>query len=1417
MDVAKELRPPGRVGVAIGRAGEMELQPLEQQQEGAEQIWDAGSPEGGLSSSEDGGGSSSPSWWDETSGLSSNGGGGEDFASLSYQDDGSDYGSDTFPMGADGEPQFEPPPVAADGDASGLAAAPAAAAPAAAAPAAAAPAATRKRPRGGGADAAAMDPLPLPPHEGTSHQAGGYTWCGLVPSSLGDMSYARCAQIPVPFEIAAHLLSYADALVSGPRPQFLDGSAETAQGLLFKDSVERRANGSDRFVFKGGPQNYATSRVLGTTADGRPVAVRRAYGKVVASRIASRGAAAEAQLRVHQYALVAMSKGGKAGKDELMQPHLYHIVGVADDAASTRSKPVKEDPSARSVSLSGGGGGGGGGSSGDRSGRGRAGNRREALMDTPEGAGAGAGGGSSGGGGGGASGGGGAGRDGLTVDGLLTLKQPSAKAPWIVFHDRQGDAVGKIAPSRGGVKLSSGSGDFAEWHVRAPDEKPFEAGEVVSIQGSGLTRATADAKQLGIISRQAVVTGSVPSDPAEVAAGDTVAYTGRVLVRLRGECVAGDYIVPSGLEDGTATSSRERKGPAMIGRALHACTASSDRLRTDSDAETDSDVCATEIQLVECTVVPPPNTVVDRLPWWESHSRGAFAAMAASCTIVLLVLVRMVVGLSSQITDAAGCVPLEAPAHMTISGDCDGAVGSRCVYERCEEGFVMQPSRQQQQQVSQAILPGTTRECLSAGTLYSGDPLVCVRAHCPETNVNCSSASGCCVNCGGEDVLATFPSTNVDPPSATSGGSADVDGTRAMTSTVPCPLTRIGEPTRGELTRMCISSTSSGKGGAWTPINGTCERMTCKPVTQYLAGFSMAMRSTETRNVASDDHALLFPESASGSGVFELPCPAKDYKGSMSLTCAAGSTEWSDPTGQCEWQHCVSREHNAGTAEHPVPMTLPDLSVGESVVMSCCSEFTVGGGCAHYYDGIGVITAQCVRAEDTAGTADNGGDDGDDTNAEYVFQTSGQCVPSDSFSLSLTASSNPGGSKTRSTTDSKNGTDLLRQLWTQFSSGLAGRISESTGGAWTLPEDGMLGMLNLRRDDEWVAVATSPRFTTGHEGSLGTRSANPRDGSRAVATANVACRELGFAGASVVGNCQGISALVKANEGRIDGSDELLAALCSESAGPVKVEIRADWDNYLDPRAPRVEWLPKESVDVFSEFVGPPPWLRPHVSWCVGDEIDGINHLSTPGRRCDLPGGSGGISGVCSSVSSGENVQHNSNSRHNTAGALARCLQYELDKFRDGPDPATVHRRAGRDKNTPRNNYNFVLGCTGFGEKPPLYPRVQIGPDEKMRQPGRSGGHGGGTWIVGDGIGKYGHDDVATPKIFSDTQPHLYSSHTNGNASDFARMEPASTAFYQRGKTEMTQLVLSDRNIAYPGRSSCGKGCAYVPRPEDSG
>ena len=55
MDVAKELRPPGRVGVAIGRAGEMELQPLEQQQEGAEQIWDAGSPEGGLSSSEDGG------------------------------------------------------------------------------------------------------------------------------------------------------------------------------------------------------------------------------------------------------------------------------------------------------------------------------------------------------------------------------------------------------------------------------------------------------------------------------------------------------------------------------------------------------------------------------------------------------------------------------------------------------------------------------------------------------------------------------------------------------------------------------------------------------------------------------------------------------------------------------------------------------------------------------------------------------------------------------------------------------------------------------------------------------------------------------------------------------------------------------------------------------------------------------------------------------------------------------------------------------------------------------------------------------------------------------------------------------------------------------------------------------------------
>ena len=45
-----------------------------------------------------------------------------------------------------------------------------------------------------------------------------------------------------------------------------------------------------------------------------------------------------------------------------------------------------------------------------------------------------------------------------------------------------------------------------------PEEDPFEEGDVVAFGGNGLTRRTDGAKMLGVISRRAVVSGSMPEE-----------------------------------------------------------------------------------------------------------------------------------------------------------------------------------------------------------------------------------------------------------------------------------------------------------------------------------------------------------------------------------------------------------------------------------------------------------------------------------------------------------------------------------------------------------------------------------------------------------------------------------------------------------------------------------------------------------------------------------------------------------------------------------------------------------------------------------------------------------------------------------------------------------------------------------------
>lgn len=127
---------------------------------------------------------------------------------------------------------------------------------------------------------------------------------------------------------------------------------------------------------------------------------------------------------------------------------------------------------------------------------------------------------------------------------------------YLDFENSQGQWQGAIGQSANGAKFISKSGDFAEWFRRRPDEPAFEAGDVIGFDADGLlTRriSSLSCSQLGIISRIAAVEGSVP-DGASRKEYDVVAFAGVVPVKLRGNCHAGQYIVPSGREDGTAAA-----------------------------------------------------------------------------------------------------------------------------------------------------------------------------------------------------------------------------------------------------------------------------------------------------------------------------------------------------------------------------------------------------------------------------------------------------------------------------------------------------------------------------------------------------------------------------------------------------------------------------------------------------------------------------------------------------------------------------------------------------------------------------------------------------------------------------------------------------------------------------------------------
>lgn len=100
-----------------------------------------------------------------------------------------------------------------------------------------------------------------------------------------------------------------------------------------------------------------------------------------------------------------------------------------------------------------------------------------------------------------------------------------------------------------GVSYSSGSADYAEWLERGEGERDLQIGEVVGVHAGRVHLKTQGAERVMIVSTAPAFLGNKPNAEEEYRF-EKIAFVGQVNVRVAGPVRSGDYILPSGNNDG---------------------------------------------------------------------------------------------------------------------------------------------------------------------------------------------------------------------------------------------------------------------------------------------------------------------------------------------------------------------------------------------------------------------------------------------------------------------------------------------------------------------------------------------------------------------------------------------------------------------------------------------------------------------------------------------------------------------------------------------------------------------------------------------------------------------------------------------------------------------------------------------------
>jgi hypothetical protein len=115
-----------------------------------------------------------------------------------------------------------------------------------------------------------------------------------------------------------------------------------------------------------------------------------------------------------------------------------------------------------------------------------------------------------------------------------------------------------------------GGADYAEWLVQADPFERFQPGDVVGVHAGRVSKRLAGASQVLVVSTSPAVLGNAPESEDDARAlHQMVAFLGQVPTRVVGPVAAGDLIVPSGLDDGTAIAIPPAQlGAGDVGRVI---------------------------------------------------------------------------------------------------------------------------------------------------------------------------------------------------------------------------------------------------------------------------------------------------------------------------------------------------------------------------------------------------------------------------------------------------------------------------------------------------------------------------------------------------------------------------------------------------------------------------------------------------------------------------------------------------------------------------------------------------------------------------------------------------------------------------------------------------------------------------------